>query len=299
MSDSPILYVHILGNGKAAANHRAAYAELSHLYQEVERYEAADIIDICTPSYLHYSQAICAVSSGVHAFVEKPVCASLQELDDLMFLEAKSEGRIMPIMQHRFSEGRADTKYRLGFKRDKEYYSKSKWRGKWATELGGVLTTQAIHMADLMARDFDITSVSSMMTTGYPYPEEVEVDTCTGFTAITKTGDSLFFHALNYWMDLPPFQGTHQDAFKDGHKGLVSQLRLAHTALTKNTRLPVTTGDMSHTIELLTAVYKSVCVADVVELPIDPADDFYQGWQKQMKDFHARWVEKNRSKAVY
>jgi predicted dehydrogenase len=123
-----------------------------------------DVIDLCTPSYLHFSQTQQVLAAGKHAICEKPIAGSLKEVDALMLAEAQSSRRVMPIYQFRFGHGVQKLKHLLregvagraylttietAWRRRADYYAVP-WRGKWATELGGPLVTLAIHAHDLL-----------------------------------------------------------------------------------------------------------------------------------------------------
>ena len=110
-----------------------------------------DVIDICTPSYLHYEQTLQALAAGKHVICEKPVAGSLKEVDELIAAEARSGKRMMPIFQYRFRSGLQKLKLLVdagvagraylttvetAWRRRPEYYAVP-WRGKWKTELGG------------------------------------------------------------------------------------------------------------------------------------------------------------------
>jgi len=131
---------------------------------EVCAMDDVDIVDVCTPSYLHYPHVMQALESGKHAVCEKPVAGSLKEADDLLRAEAESGKRVMPIFQNRFGhglqrlkllmeEGLAGRAYlttiETAWRRRAEYYAVP-WRGKWETELGGPLVTLAIHAHDVL-----------------------------------------------------------------------------------------------------------------------------------------------------
>ena len=124
-----------------------------------------DLIDLCTPSGLHYSQTLEVLKAGRNVIVEKPLAASLAEVDRIKAAEAGSAGTVFPIFQYRFGHGvsrllhlrekglvgpasvaTAETHWR----RTEAYYAAGPWRGKWATELGGCLATHAIHIHDLL-----------------------------------------------------------------------------------------------------------------------------------------------------
>ena len=123
-----------------------------------------DVIDICTPSYLHSAQTRQALAAGKHVICEKPVAASLQEVDDLIQFETRSGRQVMPIYQFRFGHGIQKLKRLIdaglngqaylttvetAWRRRTDYYAVP-WRGKWATELGGALVTLAIHAHDIL-----------------------------------------------------------------------------------------------------------------------------------------------------
>jgi predicted dehydrogenase len=124
-----------------------------------------DVIDICTPSYLHYPHALQVLAAGKHVICEKPVAGSLKEVDALIAAEAESGRRLMPIFQYRFGHGIQKLKQLIetgvagraylttvetAWRRRAPYYAVP-WRGKWHTELGGALVTLAIHGHDLLS----------------------------------------------------------------------------------------------------------------------------------------------------
>jgi predicted dehydrogenase len=126
--------------------------------------EDLDVIDLCTPSYLHFSQVQKVLSAGKHVICEKPVAGSLKEIDELILAEAHSGKWVMPIFQYRFGHGAQKLKYLIqegiagqaylstvetAWRRRAAYYAVP-WRGKWETELGGALVTLAIHAHDLL-----------------------------------------------------------------------------------------------------------------------------------------------------
>jgi predicted dehydrogenase len=123
-----------------------------------------DVIDICTPSALHYEQARKALLAGRHVVVEKPFASSLAEADALAALEERSGRRVCPVFQYRFADGLAQFFHlrERGFvgkayvatvethwRRLPAYYD-NPWRGRWVTELGGALVTHAIHNHDML-----------------------------------------------------------------------------------------------------------------------------------------------------
>lgn len=122
-----------------------------------------DVIDLCTPSHLHFSQSKQVLVAGKHVVCEKPVAGSLKEVDELIQAEAQSAKRVMPIFQYRFGHGLQKLKLltekgltgraylttvETAWRRRADYYAS--WRGRWDTELGGALVTLAIHAHDVL-----------------------------------------------------------------------------------------------------------------------------------------------------
>lgn len=130
---------------------------------ELCRMDDLDVVDICTPSFLHFEQAQQALAAGKHVICEKPLAGSLKEADELILAESRSGRRVMPIFQYRFghgvqklrlliTEGIAGRAYlstvETAWRRRAAYYAN--WHGRWATELGGALVTLAIHALDIL-----------------------------------------------------------------------------------------------------------------------------------------------------
>jgi predicted dehydrogenase len=130
------------------------------------------VIDICTPSFLHFEQTCEVLAAGKHVICEKPLAGSLKQVDELTHAEAQSGRRIMPIFQYRFGHGLQKLKFladegltgrayvttvETAWRRREDYYrvppapdASGGWRGKWKTELGGTLVTHAIHAHDML-----------------------------------------------------------------------------------------------------------------------------------------------------
>jgi predicted dehydrogenase len=133
-------------------------------FSELCQRDDLDVIDLCTPSYLHVSQVQQALAAGKHVICEKPVAGSLKDVDELIAAERQSDKRVMPIFQYRFGhgvqklqcliqDGIAGQAYlstvETAWRRRAEYYTGS-WKGTWKGELGGALVTLAIHAHDVL-----------------------------------------------------------------------------------------------------------------------------------------------------
>lgn len=152
------------------ASRAEAFGARHGIAERVTSFEAVlarpdiDVVAICTPPSLHFAMTMAALDVGKHVICEKPFVASLDQCDRIIARQATSTARVMPIFQYRFGTGVKRVKHVIdqglagrGFvhaietawKRGPDYYDVA-WRGKFATELGGVLLTQSIHMHDMM-----------------------------------------------------------------------------------------------------------------------------------------------------
>jgi UDP-N-acetyl-2-amino-2-deoxyglucuronate dehydrogenase len=125
-----------------------------------------DFVIICTPHPFHKDVTVEAMEAGAHALVEKPLAASLADCDEMIEAANRNKKKLGVVSQRRFfpaterckkaiGQGKIGkpmlgTIYMLGW-RDEKYYSSDPWRGKWATEGGGVLVNQAPHQLDLLS----------------------------------------------------------------------------------------------------------------------------------------------------
>ncbi|MFN8471035.1 MAG: Gfo/Idh/MocA family oxidoreductase [Anaerolineae bacterium] len=149
-----------------------------------------DVIDICTPPYLHRAHIEQVLASGKHAICEKPLVSSLLEVDELKVIQAQSGKYIMPIFQYRFGHGLQKLKFLVdrglagqayatmvdtAWKRGADYYA-IPWRGKWQTELGGALMTHAIHAHDMLT--YIVGPIANVFARTSTRVNPIEVEDC-------------------------------------------------------------------------------------------------------------------------
>ena len=123
-----------------------------------------DSVHICTPHHLHYEMIRRALAAGKTVVTEKPVTRTRQEWEALLALPGAE--RVCVVLQNRLnpcirrlkqlaedgSLGRVKSvRALLTWIRDRAYYESGSWRGKWATEGGGLLINQAIHTLDFFS----------------------------------------------------------------------------------------------------------------------------------------------------
>lgn len=298
-------------------------ASLADLYQM----DDLNVIDLCTPPYLHYSQTRQVLAAGKHVICEKPHAGSLQELDALIALEAESGKRVMPIFQYRFGHGVQKLKLLMAaglagpaylstvethWRRRPEYYAVP-WRGKWETELGGVLVSLAIHAHDLLC--YVLGPVKRVFARTKTLVNSIQVEDCvsvslemadSSLAALSVTTGSsaeisrhrFCFSGLTAESNTQPYHNSHDPwtftgdspelqakiketlaGFKPLPEYFTGQFYRYHQALHTNTELPVTLADARAALELITALYHSAETGQVVELPIGPDHPKYAGWR--------------------
>lgn len=292
-----------------------------------------DVVSICTPPFLHFDQVAQVVRAGKHVVCEKPIVGSLREVDELARLEADHAGRIMPVFQYRYGRGlqklRAlvaagltgpayTTSIEVAWRRRPDYYDVA-WRGKWATELGGVLLSHCVHALDMAtyingepSRVFARTSVRV---------NPVETEDCAsvsielaggGYLTLSATLGSAaeisrhrfcfeglvaesnieaYTNSSDPWTftgDSPQQQAAIDEVLSEADadvtgrssaEGYQRQFELFHEAVTAGGELPVSLADARRSIELVTAMYSSSREGRDVVLPIPSTHPYYGGWQ--------------------
>jgi predicted dehydrogenase len=122
-----------------------------------------DAVVVCTPSGQHAAQTIKALRAGKHAVVEKPMCITLAEADEIIRVSEETGKLVCVISQMRFAEGVRAAKLAvengwigkivcaslsMQYYRSDAYYAQAAWRGTWAQDGGGCLMNQGIHGID-------------------------------------------------------------------------------------------------------------------------------------------------------
>jgi len=139
-------------------------------YHDVLKRDDIDLVDICTPPYVHAQIAIDALLSGKNVLVEKPMAASLEECDSMLAAAEKSGKLLSSIAQNRFRNPIANLKAILDSNiagdikhaqvdsfwwRGHSYYDLW-WRGLWSKEGGGCTLNHAVHQIDMLGWMMDV-----------------------------------------------------------------------------------------------------------------------------------------------
>ncbi len=124
-----------------------------------------DLVDVCTPPFVHAQISINALRSGKNVVCEKPMAASLEECDAMIAARDESGKKLSIIAQNRFRQPIANLKALLDsgiagpvrsvqvdsfWWRGHSYYDLW-WRGTWEKEGGGCTLNHAVHHIDMLA----------------------------------------------------------------------------------------------------------------------------------------------------
>lgn len=145
--------------------------------------ERADIgiVHLCTPHHLHAGMAVELLKAGKHVLTEKPMALDVPSARLMQAAADQAEGQLGVVFQNRYNDPSVRIKTMIDsgelgdlicmkgvvtWTRSEDYYKNSSWRGRWATEGGGVLINQTIHTLDLLQWfGGEISSVKGSVTT--------------------------------------------------------------------------------------------------------------------------------------
>ncbi len=140
---------------------------IPHAYTDVDTMLATEqprLVLIATPPGTHAALAVQSMEAGAWVLCEKPLCASLAEMDRIQEAEQRTGNYTSSVFQWRFGSGGQHLKRLIDqgtlgkplvcnslvtWYRTPEYYAVP-WRGKWATELGGCSMGHGIHAMDFV-----------------------------------------------------------------------------------------------------------------------------------------------------
>jgi len=308
------------------AAERFGVADTCGDYREVLTRADIDAVSICTPPFLHAEIAAACLRAGKHVLCEKPVAATLAELDTIAAAEQESGRVFSGVFQWRFGRGARQMRMfidegRLGrltlgvaetlWFRDHPYYDDVAWRGKWATECGGVTVSQAIHALDCLV--WFLGEPVSVFAEAGTFRAKVETDDTTvavirfaggAIGQVTSTVNAMGGEHTRleiYGIDMTAIGGgeaydTTKDLFTLSTPEGVSEALTAESEervpkgpsmlhrpavsdfldAIEHGRQPLAGVDACRTaLQVTTAIYKSSMTGGVVRLPITPSDPWY------------------------
>jgi predicted dehydrogenase len=303
---------------------RGVRAETS--LDEVLAADDIDVVDLCTPPALHVVQVEATLAAGKHVVCEKPIAGSLEEVDRLIEAEEASSHTVMPIFQYRYGNGiqkvkalvdqgvagpgRAAT-VEVHWRRRADYYA-VEWRGRWETELGGVLLAQAIHALDMLTYVAGPVRAVQARTATLVNPIEVE-DTAAAVLELAdgtlasvsatlgsaneisrhrfcferlaaESNTEAYLNPFDPWTfhaDTPEAQADIDrvlGGFEPRSEHFGGQFSAYLEALAAGDQPPVTLVDARAAIELITSIYVAARERREVTLPFPTDHPAYRGW---------------------
>lgn len=266
-------------------------------YNEMLENESIDAVHVTTPHHLHASMAIAALRRDIYVCLEKPMCINREEISLLIEAENQSKASVTVCFQTRYNKANIIAKkiaeedgiisayFSLFWQRTNEYYTKSGWRGFYATEGGGVMINQAIHSIDhlieLLGKPVAVCATKS----NHKHKGIIEVeDTCEGmvefenekfgnffatnaFRGASRT--SIFVKTTNHileirnsklYIDDKLAEETEtagyigKEVYGDGHLTLIKKF---YEAIESGSEMPITLESAQWPLRLLLAAYES------------------------------------------
>ena len=313
------------GRAERAASRNPGSVAVTDLDAVLAR-DDVDLVDLCTPPSLHLDQIRAVLAAGKHVVCEKPLVGSLAHVDEVAALERGSGRRVVPVFQYRWGHGLQRLKHlvdagvtgslrtasvEVAWRRRADYYA-APWRGTWDSELGGVLTSHAIHALDMLT--YIAGAPRAVFARTATRVNDIEVEDCAaatleladgGLATVTanlgsareltrhhfafaglsaESGDDPYTSSGEPWVvtpDTPEADARIAEAmrgFTPGPEGYVGQFARLADALAAGTDPPVTVADARASIELLTALYASARTRAEVTLPLADDHPDHHGW---------------------
>ena len=181
-------------------------------YSEMLSDTSIDCVHICTPHYLHYDMICSALKARKTVVAEKPIAMTKKEFELLLHTPGIED--VCIVFQNRLNSCVKTLKKIIDSKelgnlicsrgiltwiRSKSYYTESGWRGKLATEGGGVLINQAVHTLDLLSYLGGTIESVSANTTNFSLKDTIETeDTVTAYLKYKSGATGLLFATNAY-----------------------------------------------------------------------------------------------------
>lgn len=137
---------------------------LHHDIDQMLRDVDIDVVNVCTPNYLHHPHTIASLHAGKHVVCEKPMAVSSKQCEEMIEAAQVEDKTIFVVKQNRYNEPVQQVKKLLAenvlgsiflinvncfWNRNETYYHASEWRGKKDKD-GGCLFTQFSHFVDIL-----------------------------------------------------------------------------------------------------------------------------------------------------
>ena len=133
-------------------------------YHQLLQQKNIDVVNVCSPNYLHHPMTIAALEAGKHVVCEKPMAMSSLQCQEMIESAQKNNRQLFVVKQNRYNPpvkavkklieaGRLGRVFQVSincfWNRNAAYYLNSTWRGKKELD-GGCLFTQCSHFVDIL-----------------------------------------------------------------------------------------------------------------------------------------------------
>ncbi len=277
-------------------------------------HSGAELVHILLPHHLHGKYAVAAMTAGVDVLTEKPIAITLEEADRMIAAQKTTGRQLGVIFQNRYIDGVQRVRQlilsgqlgevkgafsTLNWHRPPSYYE-CDWKGRWATEGGGVVIDQAIHSIDLVRYMTGMDAVRVQGHTARRVLRSIEVEDEADAAITLENGAVYSFFASNYYTFNSPIRveihcanGTAlltQDEMtihwtdgrvEDIHPAAAAsaapgesywgafhemQLRDCYAALRAGRKIPWSAQDARKTLEIVQGIYLSARIQSEVTL---------------------------------
>ncbi len=134
-----------------------SYSRLEELLSD----DAVDVVDVCTPNFLHSPMAVAALEAGKHVFCERPLARSADEAQAMVKAARKADRTLMCSIQHRFRpDAQLLRKFvekgdlgeiffvKAGWLRQRTQWDSDEWRRQKRESGGGVVLDLGFQVLD-------------------------------------------------------------------------------------------------------------------------------------------------------
>lgn len=274
----------------------------------------AQLIHILLPHHLHGKYAVTAMTAGVDVLTEKPIAITLEEADRMIAAQKTTGRQLGVIFQNRYIDGVQRVRQlivsgelgavkgafsTLNWHRPPSYYD-CDWKGRWATEGGGVVIDQAIHSIDLVRYMTGLDAVRVQAHTARRVLRSIEVEDEADAAITLQNGAVYSFFACNYYTFNSPIrveihcangaalltQDEMEIRWADGRREVIHpaaaadaapgesywgafhemQIRDCYAALRAGRKLPWSAQDARKTLQIVQGIYLSARTQSEVEL---------------------------------
>ncbi len=170
-----------------------------------------DVVNVCTPNYLHHPMTIAALKAGKNVVCEKPMAMSSLQCREMIEAAKQNDRQLFVVKQNRYNPpvkavkelietGKLGQVFQVAincfWNRNANYYLNSTWRGKKDLD-GGCLFTQCSHFVDILYYLVGDAKAVSGMIHNFNHQDLAEFEDAGTFLLKGKNGALINFNFSN------------------------------------------------------------------------------------------------------